>query len=106
MLSGATFKAAAIAGTAVFKIVVSSDSMKNATATSHGNNRLLDACRGTTVAKSVFSQLLHRYVQHHQPILNRLQRETDKDETQSERAHHPLRKVVREIFDERYQRGP
>ena len=31
-----------MAGTAVFRIVVSNDSMKNATATSHGNNRLLD----------------------------------------------------------------
>jgi hypothetical protein len=30
-----------MAGTAVFRIVVSSDSMKNATATSHGNSRLL-----------------------------------------------------------------
>ena len=43
ILSGATLSAAAMAGTAVFRIVVSSDSMKNATATSHGNNRLLDA---------------------------------------------------------------
>ena len=42
MLSGATLSAVAIAGTAVFKMVVSSDSMKNAIATSHGNNRLLD----------------------------------------------------------------
>ena len=30
-----------MAGTAVFRIVVSSDSMKNATATSHGKSRLL-----------------------------------------------------------------
>ncbi len=30
-----------MAGTAVFRIVVSSDSMKNATATSHGRRRLL-----------------------------------------------------------------
>ncbi len=30
-----------MAGTAVFRIVVSSDSMKNATATSHGNSSLL-----------------------------------------------------------------
>jgi hypothetical protein len=36
MLSGATCRAAAIDGTAVFKMVVSSDSMKNATATSQG----------------------------------------------------------------------
>src|ERR1019366_5700893 len=42
MLSGATFRAAAIAGAAVFKIVVSSDSMKKATATSQGRSRLLD----------------------------------------------------------------
>jgi len=32
-----------MAGTAVFKIVVSSDSMKNATATSQGKSRLLEA---------------------------------------------------------------
>ena len=42
MLSGATLRAAEIAGTAVFKIVVSSDSIKNATATSHGKSRLLE----------------------------------------------------------------
>src|SRR5271169_2765266 len=41
MLSGATWSAVAIVGTPVFKIVVSSDSMKNATAISHGNSRLL-----------------------------------------------------------------
>src|SRR5271170_2720198 len=41
MLSGATLRASEIAGTAVFRIVVSSDSMKNATATSHGKSRLL-----------------------------------------------------------------
>ena len=40
MLSGATLSAAAMVGTAVFRIVVSSDSMKNATATSHGNSLL------------------------------------------------------------------
>src|SRR3954466_8925042 len=40
MLSGATPSAAAMAGTAVFRMVVSSDSMKNATATSHGRSRL------------------------------------------------------------------
>src|SRR5579863_3826520 len=55
MLSGATFNAAAIAGTAVFKMVVSKDSMKNATATSHGNNRLLEASSETAFAKPVFS---------------------------------------------------
>ena len=42
MLSGATLRASAMAGTAVFRIVVSSDSMKNATATSQGKNRLLE----------------------------------------------------------------
>src|SRR5271155_3439760 len=46
MLRGATWSAAAIVGTAVFKIVVSSDSMKNATATSHGSSRLLEAASG------------------------------------------------------------
>src|SRR5580704_720316 len=43
MLSGATCSAAAIVGTAVFRIVVSSDSMKNATAISHGSSRLLES---------------------------------------------------------------
>ena len=43
MLSGATFSASEIAGTAVLRIVVSNDSMKNATATSHGKSRLLEA---------------------------------------------------------------
>src|SRR5881628_368719 len=43
MLSGATASAFAMAGTAVFRIVVSIDSMKKATATSHGNNRFPDA---------------------------------------------------------------
>src|SRR5258708_5856284 len=40
MLSGVTLRASEIAGTAVFRIVVSSDSMKNATATSHGRSRM------------------------------------------------------------------
>ena len=41
MLNGTTCRAEEIAGTAVLRIVVSSDSIKNATATSHGNSRLL-----------------------------------------------------------------
>src|SRR6202040_1506926 len=43
MLNGATLSASAMVGTAVFRIVVSSDSIKKATATSQGNNRLLEA---------------------------------------------------------------
>src|SRR5580693_2687490 len=43
MLSGVTLSASEIAGTAVLRIVVSSDSMKNATATSHGRSFLLEA---------------------------------------------------------------
>src|SRR5580700_933596 len=46
MLSGATCKAAEMAGTAVFRIVVSSDTIKNATATSHGSRRLLETAGG------------------------------------------------------------
>ena len=42
MLNGATLRAAAMTGAAVFRMVVSSDSIKNATATSHGSNRLLE----------------------------------------------------------------
>ncbi len=45
MLRGGTFSAWAIAGTAVFKIVVSSASMKNPTATSQGSRRL-EVCAG------------------------------------------------------------
>lgn len=41
MLRTGTFNACAIAGTAVFKIVVSSCSNRNATATSQGSNFLL-----------------------------------------------------------------
>jgi hypothetical protein len=40
---GVTASALAITGTAVFRIVVSSDSMKNATATYHGRSRLIEA---------------------------------------------------------------
>ena len=40
MLSADTSSASAMVGTAVFRIVVSSASMKKATATSHGNSRL------------------------------------------------------------------
>src|SRR6185503_18725206 len=53
MLSGATASAFAMAGTAVFRIVVSSDSMKNATATSQGNSRFTElpgAAGGTETA--------------------------------------------------------
>jgi hypothetical protein len=42
MLSGATLSASDMTGTAVFRIVVSSDSMKNATATSQGRSCLLE----------------------------------------------------------------
>jgi hypothetical protein len=41
-----TLLASAIVGTAELRIVVSSDSMRNATATSHGNNRIPDVCGG------------------------------------------------------------
>ena len=43
MLRGATWRAAAIVGTAVLRIVVSNDSIKNATAISHGNRCLLES---------------------------------------------------------------
>src|ERR1700685_763632 len=50
MLSGATSRAFDITGTAVFRIVVSSDSIKNATATSHGKSCLREAAgRGKEV---------------------------------------------------------
>jgi hypothetical protein len=53
MLSGATLRAAAIAGTAVLRIVVSNDSIKNATATNHGNNRLAAADGGDEVGEAL-----------------------------------------------------
>src|SRR3984885_10047473 len=43
MLSGVTCSAGERAGRAVFRIFVSSDSIKNATATSHGRRRLVEA---------------------------------------------------------------
>src|SRR5580698_5628398 len=50
MLRGPTWRAAEIAGTAVFRMVVSKDSMKKATATSHGRSRLLASDRVDDVA--------------------------------------------------------
>src|SRR5580698_1703809 len=41
MLRGGTCSALAMAGTAVFRMVVSTDSRKNATATNHGRSHLL-----------------------------------------------------------------
>jgi hypothetical protein len=63
MLRGATWSAAAIVGTAVFRIVVSSDSIKNATAISHGNSRVLEAdgrgCGdGSGAVQAVFALVL------------------------------------------------
>ena len=49
MLKGTICKAAAIAGTAVLRIVVSSDSIKNATATSHGSKRFVSKDLGETM---------------------------------------------------------
>src|SRR4030088_3388387 len=45
MLSGGTLSASATAGTAVFRMVVSSDSMKNPTATNQGRRRLAVSVR-------------------------------------------------------------
>ena len=58
MLKTGTSSACAMAGTAVFRIVVSNDSMKNPTATSHGNNRLAVAvsAMSSESAKSVCRQ--------------------------------------------------
>src|SRR5579862_9009611 len=47
MLSGTTPSACAMVGTAVFRIVVSSASLKKATATSHGTSLLLVPLRKT-----------------------------------------------------------
>src|ERR1017187_9983970 len=58
MLRGATWRAAAIVGTAVFRIVASSDSMKKATATSQGNSRLtVVGGAGRDMALSYFVKL-------------------------------------------------
>ena len=61
MLNGATPSALAIAGTAVFRIVVSSDCMKNATATSHGKNRFtasIEIAEGTAATPASTAMLL------------------------------------------------
>src|SRR5512143_778500 len=47
MLSGTTRIASAIVGTAVFRIVVSIDSIRNATATSQGSRRLTEGSTGS-----------------------------------------------------------
>src|ERR1035438_6332438 len=62
MLSGATLSAAEMAGTAVFRIVVSSDSIKNATATSQGSRRLLDAEGGAEALAGASARLMELMV--------------------------------------------
>ena len=52
MLSGATLRAAATTGVAVFRIVVSNDSMKKATATSQGSSRRLAVWGEKDVSRS------------------------------------------------------
>ena len=60
MLKTGTSSACAIAGTAVFRIVVSKDSMKNPTATSQGSSRLAvavsamssEACQGERLSSA------------------------------------------------------
>ena len=47
--------ACAMAGTAVLRIVVSSDCMKNATATSHGSSRLTASLGGAAVVAAIVS---------------------------------------------------
>src|SRR5271163_2751444 len=74
MLSGAILRAAATAGTAVLRIVVSNDSMKNATAISHGSNCLLDGGTDVTGAASgiVARQQLTNRFQFPPPFSRRL----------------------------------
>jgi hypothetical protein len=52
MLSGVMLRASEMAGTAVLRMVVSSDSMKKATATSHGSKRKA-ASEGTGASAAV-----------------------------------------------------
>src|SRR6202051_143883 len=67
MLRGGTLSAWATAGTAVFRIVVSSDSMKNPTATNHGKSRLavavsvvsLRACKGRSRSSGGCERRIH-----------------------------------------------
>jgi len=57
MLRGATWRAEEMAGTAVFRIVVSSDSIKKATATSHGK-RPLEASDRPDEARDAIDELV------------------------------------------------
>src|SRR5690242_5932368 len=61
MSSGVTSIAWAIVGTAVLRIVVSSDCMKNATATSHGSSRLIVSVGGRGRSVVVMSDAGPRY---------------------------------------------
>jgi hypothetical protein len=54
-LSGITSIARAMAGTAVLRMVVSSACMKNATATSHGNRRLMASPGGAVLVAAIVS---------------------------------------------------
>src|SRR5262249_22754071 len=66
MLSGATLRAPATTGVAVFRIVVSNDSMKKATATSHGSNRRLAVWDEKEVSRSGIEARV-TYFQGYQP---------------------------------------
>src|SRR5450631_2736897 len=79
MLSGATASAFAMAGTAVFRIVVSSDSMKKATATSHGNKRFTDSPRDTGGKETTLElagitrMTVNLFVTGHQPQISEIE---------------------------------
>src|SRR5580704_4898796 len=74
MLSGETASACETTGTAVFRIVVSSDSMKNATATSHGRICLLAAEGGCAVALMGRNGMITRGVKSGRYTINFAQR--------------------------------
>src|SRR5277367_2701367 len=75
MLRGVTCNAAEIAGTAVFKMVVSSDSIKNANATNQGSKRFA-ASEGTWEESTTgrFEEFISDYYDHFSdPLDPRLQ---------------------------------
>src|SRR5580692_9389466 len=107
MLSTVTPRADATTGTAVLRIVVSSDSMKNATATSHGSSRLPAGVAIDPVFSSSSDLLNMRTRGEHSRVCRSIQQTlfpTDSDASRSATFHFRGGFFLQESVNNRYSR--